>query len=170
MLFDPYTYDLTISARQAAPAAALPSDEALLAAPAAVRDLLWQGLTEAVAGALDVWVFTPAGHQSALPVYAVQHAGKPYFDAAALREVTLPGWHRLVGIELRLAAEALEALALAESATQRERLAEQCARVGQLYAELERRAGAWVARALLRWELRLLRYRASPTLAPLIYN
>ncbi|HLV97247.1 MAG TPA: hypothetical protein VKT82_01100, partial [Ktedonobacterales bacterium] len=48
--------------------------------------------------------------------------------------------------------------------------AEQCARVGQLYAEMERRAGGWVAWALLHWELRLLRYRASSVLAPLIYD
>ena len=49
-------------------------------------------------------------------------------------------------------------------------LAEQCARVGQLYSELKRRAGVGVALALLRGELRMLRYRASSALAPLIYD
>ena len=49
-------------------------------------------------------------------------------------------------------------------------LAEQCARVGQLYSELKRRAGVGVALALLRGELRMLRYRASPVLASLIYD
>jgi hypothetical protein len=47
-------------------------------------------------------------------------------------------------------------------------LAEECSRVGQLYHEMERRAGAWVA--LLRWELRLLRYRISPVVASLVYQ
>jgi hypothetical protein len=98
----------------------------------------------------------------------VQHAGKRHFQAEALREQTPSGWHRLVGIELRLAAGASEALVLADSDIQRERLAEQCARVGQRYAEMERRAGAWVAQALLRWELHLLCYRASPVLAALL--
>jgi hypothetical protein len=50
----------------------------------------------------------------------------------------------------------------------RARLAEQCGRIGQLYSELKRRAGGWVAEARMHWELRLLRYRASPVLAPLI--
>ncbi len=167
MLFDPYTYDLTISAGQPAPALA---DDPLLEVPSAARAVLWQGLLEAVAGAVDLWERLPCGHQAAPSPFAVQHAGKRRFQPEALREQTLAGWHRLVGIELRLAAEALEALALAESADQRERLAEQCARVGQLYAEMERRAGAWVARALLRWELRLLRYRASPVVSALVYD
>ena len=48
-------------------------------------------------------------------------------------------------------------------------LGEQCARIGQLYAELKRRAGACLALTLLRGELRLLRYRASAALAPLVY-
>jgi hypothetical protein len=59
---------------------------------------------------------------------------------------------------------------LEESALQRDRLAEQRAPLGQPYAEMERRARTWVAQALLRWELRPLRYRASPVLAPLIYD
>jgi hypothetical protein len=100
----------------------------------------------------------------------VQHAGKPRFDPAHLREQTLSGWHRLTGIELRQAAQALEELIRADSATQRARLAEQCIRIGQLYDELKRRAGEWMARATLDWELRMLRYRASPVLAPLIYD
>ncbi len=170
MLFDPYAYDLTLADRPTpAPGAALAADT-LLAVPAQARDLLRHGLTEAVAGALDLWERLPCGHQAALPPFAVQHAGKRRFQPESLRAQTLAGWHRLVGIELRLAAEALEALVLAASVEQEERLAEQCARVGQLYAEMERRAGAWVARALLGWELRLLRYRASPVLLPLIYD
>jgi hypothetical protein len=169
MLFDPYMYDLTTPANQPAqPEAALATDD-LLAVPARLRGWLWQGLTRAVAGTLDLWECLPSGHQAAPPLFAVQHAGKRRFQPEALRALTLAGWHRLVGLELGLAAEALEVLALEASAIQQERLAEQCARVGQLYAEMERRAGEEVALALLRWELRMLRYRASPTLAPLIY-
>ncbi len=101
MLFDPYAYDLLASATL--PASALP-DDALLDVPQAARDILWHGLAEAVAGAVDLWERLPAGHHSA-----------PHI-------------------------------------------------------EMERRAGAWVAKALVRWELLLLRYRASPTLAPLVYD
>ena len=166
MLFDPYTYDLTLSSAQP-PALGV---DALLAVPEAARDVLWKGLTDAVDGALDLWERLPSGHRAALPPFAVQHAGKRCFPPHALRQQTLAGWHRLAGIELRLAAEVLEALALAEDAAQQERLAEQCARVGQLFTEMERRAGRWVARALLEWELRLLRYRASPGVSSLIYD
>jgi hypothetical protein len=75
-----------------------------------------------------------------------------------------------MGIELRLAAQALEALIQADAAVYRTLLAEECGRVGQLYSELARRAGEWVALALMRWELRLLRYRASPVTAGLVYD
>jgi hypothetical protein len=101
--------------------------------------------------------------------FPVRHVGQPYFHPDHLREQTLAGWHRMMGIELRLAAQALEALIQEDEAHYHEYLAEQCVRVGQLYDELKRRAGARVAQALVRGELRLLRYRASPTLAPLIY-
>ena len=100
----------------------------------------------------------------------MQHAGRPQFDPAALREQTLAGWHRLMGIELRLAAQALEALVQRDEARYREKLVEQCARVGQLYSELKRRAGVGVALCIARGELRMLRYHASPVLAPLIYD
>lgn len=164
MLFDPYAYDLTTSVGQT------PLPDPLLEAPADAQAALWQGLLEAVEGALDLWERLPAGHHSA-PIFPVQHAGKLRFPPESLRAQTLAGWHRLVGIELRLAAQALEALLQAgEPAVYRAVLAEQCARVGQLYAELKRRAGAWVALALLRWELRLLRYRASPVVGPLVYD
>jgi hypothetical protein len=42
--------------------------------------------------------------------------------------------------------------------------------VGQLYSELKRRAGVSLALCIVRGELRMLRYCASPTLAPLIYD
>jgi hypothetical protein len=170
MSFDPYAYGL--SHLIIPPPAGRPTRaaEPLLAVPEAARRWLWRGLLEAVDGALDLWERTPPGQRQPSP-FSVQHAGAPAFDPAALRQQTLAGWHRLVGIELRLAAQRLEALLVtAEPEVQWALLAEQCARVGQLYAELLRRTQAWVAEALLRWELRLLRYRASPVLAPLIYD
>jgi hypothetical protein len=39
-----------------------------------------------------------------------------------------------------------------------------------LYSELKRRAGMSVAPAILRGDVRLLRYRASPALAGLVYD
>jgi hypothetical protein len=172
MSFDPYAYDLAHPITPPPPPAggqALAA-KSLLAVPEAARRWLWRGLLEAVDGALDLWERTPPGQRQPSP-FSVQHAGAPSFDPAALRQQTLSDWHRLVGIELRLAAQLLEALlANAEPEEYWARLAEQCARVGQLYAELLRRTQAWAAEALLRWELRLLRYRASSVLAPLIYG
>jgi len=167
MLFDPYTYDWRSTAGQALPAEEALAGDPLLEVPADPRPLLWRGLTEAVEGALDLWDRLPPGRRSA-PLSTVQHAGKRRFPPAVLRAQNLPGWHRLVRIELGLAVEALEALVQTGECDHCDQLAEQCARVGQLYAELERRAGAWVAQALLAWELRLLRYRASPVLAVLL--
>jgi hypothetical protein len=63
MFFDPYAYDLTTSAgRPTLPGAgaALAAD-VLLDVPAEAQDALWQGLTEAVDGALDLWERLPAG-------------------------------------------------------------------------------------------------------------
>ncbi len=169
MLFDPYAADLARSARRSPLAGAALAVEEPAALPDEALAVLWQGLMEAVEGACDLWERTPPGHHSPPPLFTVQHAGKPYFNSAALREQTLAGWHRLMGLELRLAVQALEALALAESELYRALLAEQCARVGQLYDELKRRAGAF-ALHIFRWEVRLLRYRASPVVAPLIYD
>jgi hypothetical protein len=169
MPFDPYGYDLNASAqKRTLPAGA--AEQALLAVPQEARQVLWQGLLEAVSATLDAQEHLPAGHRSAPPTFPVQHAGKPQFHPEHLRAQTLAGWHRLMGLELRLGAQALEALLLAPAAIYQEVLAEQCARVGQLYSELARRAGAWVALSIVRWELRLLRYRASAALASLIYE
>lgn len=87
-----------------------------------------------------------------------------------LREQTLAGWHRMLGLELRLGVEALEALLYEEDGRYRALLAEQCGRVGQLYEELKRRAGMGVALTVLYGELRLLCYRGSATLAGLVYD
>jgi hypothetical protein len=170
MLFDPYAADLARSANQSPlPGTSLAAD-VLLAVPLAARGVLWAGLTEAVGEALTFWERTPAGGAAEPPSFPIQHAGKRSFNPADLHQQTLANWHRLTGLELRLAVQALEALLQADTPLARAMLAEQCARVGQLYSELERRAGADIARCILRWELRLLRYRSSPVLASLIYG
>jgi len=169
MPFDPYAYDLAAPRPPTVPGAAL-ADEALLAVPLEARSILWRGLRRSVEEALDLWDRTPAGMRQP-PVFNIQHAGGPCFNPADLRQQTLEGWHRLTGIEVRLAAQVLEALMVTGDAARYEKLlAEQCVRIGQLYAELKRRAGAWMALALLHQELRLLRYRASPVVSLLVYD
>jgi hypothetical protein len=170
MVFDPYGYDLATSAGpQGQPGAALPA-EALQPMPQAAQHILWRGLTAAVEDTLNLWENTPPGVKRQPPLFAVQHAGKSRFNPAALRAETLRNWHRVTGLELRLAAQALEALIQEDQPIHRERLAEQYIRVSQLYGELAWRAGHDVACCILRWELRLLRYRASPIVGPLIYD
>ena len=111
MLFDPYAYDLAPPGAGARAARRERQPRARCwRVPEEARALLWRGLREAVEGALDLWEQTPPGDRRVPPSFAVQHAGKPRFDPAHLREQTLAGWHRLLGIELRLAAQALEAL------------------------------------------------------------
>jgi hypothetical protein len=143
---------------------------ALLEVPQEARAFLWRGLMEAAEGALDLWEQTPPRHRGAVPSFPVRHAGQQRFNPDDLRCQTLEGWHRLTGLEVQLAVEALEALIQTDEARYRALLAEQCARVGQLYSELKRRAGVGVALALLRGELHKLRYRASPVLASLTYD
>jgi hypothetical protein len=167
MVFDPYGYDLNRPAQQPVDARA---DAALVGVPQDARNLFWRGLRDAAEGALDVWERTPPGVQREPRVFTVQHAGQPRFKEADLRYLTLDDWHRLTGLELCLTAEVVEALLQENQPVHREMLAEQCERVGQLYREMERRANEWVAQALLKWELHLLRYRASPAVAALIYG
>ena len=169
MVFDPYAYDLA-AARKQTP---LP-DEALVARVLPLmhpdaRRALWRGLVRAVEGALMLWEQSPPGMKREAPPFLVRHVGKPYFNQADLRGQTLSGWHRLMGLELRLTVEALEALILVDADEYQPLLVEECVRVGQLYAEMKRRAGEWMAQALLAWELHMLCYRGSALLA-LIYR
>jgi hypothetical protein len=168
MVFDPYGYDLShLPQPEADPLAA----RALLEVPQQGRRALWYGLTEAVEGTLALWERTVPGVQHTLPDFTVQHTGLPRFNPADLREQSLDNWHRLMGVELRIGAQALEALIVTGNAGRyAPTLAEQCARVGQLSSEMERRANEWVADALLKWELKMLRYRASPVVGPLVYG
>lgn len=168
-LFDPYGYDLNRPAPRL-PLPAVAHADALLGIPQATRDIFWRGLSRALEGALALWEQTPPGVKREPPVFPVQHAGRPCFDEAWLRQQSQENWHRLMGLELRITVQALEALVQVEDFRYRQMLGEQCTRVGQLHREMERRAGAWVARALLQWELRLLRYRASSVVGPLVYE
>jgi hypothetical protein len=170
MIFDPYAYDLRRSASM--PALAAPGGVAGALPPLSSDALqtIWHGLMQAVEGTLALWEQTPTATKHELPVFTVQHAGQPLFDPAWLRQQSQANWHRLMGIEARLAAQALEALILDDTQEHREMLAEECARIGQLHHEMTRRAGEEIALPILRFELRVLRYRASPTLAPLIYS
>jgi hypothetical protein len=171
MSFDPYAYDLAQVATRPALAGVTLAEQTLLAVPEEARRLLRRGLLEAIAGPLDLWERTPAGRPRQPPPFNIQHAGKLYFHPAALRQQTRENWHRLMGIELRLAAQMLEALLIDEdTAIYRARLAEQCGRIGQLYNELKRRVGEALALALFQWEVRILRYRASAVVGPLIYD
>ena len=170
MVFDPYGYDLNRPSQPALPPADALLVGALLGVPQEARSLLLDGLRNAVEGALDAWERTPPGVRREPPVFTVQHAGQPRFNPADLRHLTLEDWHRVTGLELRLTVEALEALLQDDQPIYREMLAEQCERVCQLFGEMHRRANEWIAQALLKWELKLLRYRASPAVAPLVYN
>lgn len=172
MVFDPYAYDLNHSTHQPDQ----PSDPlaagALLEVPHDARQPLWRGLMGAAEGALALREQMPPGVKHEPPIFTVQHTGQPRFNDADLRQQSLENWHRLMGVELRIGAQALEALILTDDyETYYPMLAEQCARVGQLYSEMERRAWRWFATALLQWELKmLLRYRASPVVSPLVYE
>lgn len=132
---------------------------------------LWQGLTRAVEGALWLWESSPAGSRREPPPLALQHVGLPHFNPRDLCQQTLEGIHRLLRLELPLAVDVLEALLCGKNEDAYQvLLAEQCTRVGQLYAELKRRAGKVFALLIFQWELRLLRYRASSVVAPMIFS
>jgi hypothetical protein len=169
MRFDPYTFDLSTAARTSSSSAAAGADE-LPAVPEEARRMLCRALMRAIEHALDLEERVPPGHKPAPPTFTIRHAGKPRFNPDMLRQQKLQGWHRLIAIELWLAVLALEALrCLPEDRAYQDLLAEQCARVSQLYNEPKRRAGACFALHILHWELRLLCYRASPAINDLLF-
>ena len=141
----------------------------LLDVPPEARHTLWRGLTRAMEGALWLWEAAPTSRREPPPL-ALRHLGRPYFNSCALHQQTLEGVHRLLRLELPLTVDVLETLLFASEGDACSLLAEQCVRVGQLYAELKRRAGEVMALLILQWELRLLRYRASSVVAPLVFS
>lgn len=98
--------------------------------------------------------------------------GPPPFAPDLLRRLALDALRRLIRTEARLAVEALEILILSRKAQPRisALLADHCARIEQVYLELQQRIGAGAALALLIWELRLLRHRGSQAAAPLAFG
>jgi hypothetical protein len=138
--------------------------------PEEAQKTLAQGLFKALQPSLDHLEATPADARREPPGFPFQHLGQPHFKAADLPPQTLEGIHRLLGLELRLGADLLEALFMrVDDVVYQPLLVEQCTRIGQLYAELKRRSWAWFALKTLDWELRLLRYRASSAVADLLF-
>ena len=77
----------------------------------------------------------------------------------------------MIRLEAALAQEALEVWLLSrKQAVYLAKLREHCARLGQLYADPERRLGPLMAWCLMRWELRLLRHRGSRVAGPLAFS
>jgi hypothetical protein len=126
-------------------------------------------LTRALEGALWLWEDAPTSSRQPPPL-ALRHLGPPSFNTLDLHRQSLEGIHRLLRLELPLTVDVLEALLWGHDDKAHALLAEQCARVGQLYAELKRRAGAAFALLILQDELRLLRYRASSVVAPMVFS
>ena len=174
MLFDPYAYDLAATARQPRAGTRAVSDllttTALLTVPLEARTLLWQGLLHAVDPAIWVWEQTPPGTRHTLPPRALEHFGQRLNDAVFPRQPMEP-MRRVWRIEITLGADLVEALVLGgSSATYAPLLAACCTRIGQVYSEIKRRGGSLFALLMLRWELKLLGYRGSAVLAPLLFE
>jgi hypothetical protein len=166
MFFDPYAFDLahpvtSSPVQEQTPAADLPP------VPEEVQPLLARGLLAALEDALDLWDRLPPGYRPHLPPLTIQHAGRPRFPDAWLRAQTLAGWHRLMRLELGLTVAVLHRrLWCPEEDTWQDLLNEQCARIGQLYRELKRRAGLLCAWRVFRWELDRLRQPVAPVVPP----
>lgn len=150
------------------PTSPLAMDDPMADVPAEARSWFWRRLTQAIDD--DLWD-DPEGPitVSGPPTLSVPLLGHPPYDDALLRPLTLEGIRRIARLEGRLALECLEAwLSAPPGADYFALLREHCARLGQLYGELRRRLGVTIALLLLDWELRLLRYRHSGAVIPLI--
>ena len=131
------------------------------------RPAVWERLRAALDATRLPWIPTPAS----LPTPDLEMLTPPPLDEATLRGLSLAAWHRLVALEGQMTMDTV--LAVAVQVTQREvllaRLVAHCARLGQLYAEIRRRAGQFFALPLLEWDLSLLRYRFTHAVASLLY-
>jgi hypothetical protein len=135
-----------------------------------VRDVFWQGLIRALEPALWLVEQTPLGTRHPLPQRVLEHLGDR-LNARWLRKLAREHLRRLLKIEVGVTLEVLETLLLDSTGDgSHAPLAAACTRVGQVYAELKRRHGMLLAYSLLRWELRLLTYRASPAAAALAFK
>jgi hypothetical protein len=143
----------------------------LVGVPEEVRTLLWQGFLKALEPVIWFWERTPAGTKHALPPRVLAHCGERCNEAMVARQQ----WKMLCAvwrIEFWQAADVLEALILNErdSATYLRLLAACCTRIGQIYRVVERRGGLLFARTMLEWELKLLCYRGSRVVVPLLFE
>ena len=114
---------------------------------------------------------TGVGHAQREPLpFLYQHYARPRFQRSDPRDLDLAGWHKKVRLALWMAAEALETLrALPRANEYLTMLAEQCAWMGQLYADLKRRAGPCFAPLIFQGELRFLQHRASAAVTDLLF-
>ena len=146
------------------------SFDPLAGVPAEARTLLWQGMLRAVEPAVWLWEQTPPGTRHALPPRVLEHCGERFNDALLPRQQ----WghmRRVWRIEFSVAADTLEALLLDGDETEyAPLLAACCTRIGQIYSEVKRRCGLLFALLILRWELKLLGYRGSLVVAPLLFE
>jgi hypothetical protein len=143
----------------------------LVGVPEEVRTLLWQGFLKALEPVIWFWERTPAGTKHALPPRVLEHCGERFNEAMVARQQ----WKTLCNvwrIEFWQAADVLEAWLLDErdSATYLRLLTACCTRIGQIYRAVEQRGGLLFARTMLEWELKLLCYRGSLVVAPLLFE
>ena len=102
--------------------------------------------------------------------FIYQHYARPRFQQEQPSRLDLAGWHKKLRLALWMAAEALDALcALPKADEYVTLLAEQCAWIGQLYADLKRRAGPFFAPVIFQGEARLLQHRASAVVTDLLF-
>ena len=143
----------------------------LVEVPQEARTLLWRGMVEAVDLVLGFCEQTPPGTRYVLPPRVLEHCGERFNEAALARQA-LASMRQVWRIECWLAADALEALILdrENSAQYAPILAACCTRIGQIYAEIKRRYGTLFALLTLRWEVRMLRYRGSLVIEPLLFE
>ncbi|HEU5370665.1 MAG TPA: hypothetical protein VFU69_19485 [Ktedonobacterales bacterium] len=149
----------------------LAAQSALLAGvPEEARRVILRRLFEATDGLVTYWSETPTG-RAFEPNPALRHTGHAPFQPDDLFCQPTLNLRRLMGIEARLTVEAAEAFILGQDHVAAWiALRDQCARLGQLYAELKRRTWVGLALLLLDWELRILRYRSSSVVASLLWG
>ena len=135
-----------------------------------IQAVLWSWLLRAIDESL--WEMAGLFPPSSPALEPLEQHGPPPFPADLLGQRSLAGLRRLARAEARLAVEALEILVLSRVPQPRveQVLLAHCARMGQLYLEMQRRLGAGIALPLLIWELRLLRHRGSTVAAPLAFG
>ncbi len=139
--------------------------------PAEARRFLWQGMLRAVDQVLGFCEQTPPGARHLLPPRVLTHCG-PRFNPAMLTRLEKDAMRRVYRIEHSLAADALEAWILdPDNGAEYARLfMAHCTRIGQIYSEIKRRWGMSFALSTLHLELKMLRYRGSLVIEPLLFE